>query len=163
MLNIQFTTAGGIREIVLEVDIHLKFELATSGRKLTIELSRLSILSQVIHKRVENETIIPHFSSITSKDLSSHLASADPLSGFQNFDELNSVSDASSSKEPVPVKSSHQNQILKDLRAFMSLERSHYGSLHLSRYWFGIGSLSGFDMKLSLYEVQVNFLTIINF
>ncbi|KAJ1381023.1 Vacuolar protein sorting-associated protein 13, SHR-binding domain [Sesbania bispinosa] len=146
--------SGGIREIALEVDIHLKFEMATTGRKLTVDLSRLSILSQIIYERVEDEIAIPHFSSVTSKDLSSHHASADSLSGFQNFGELNSVSDASSSKEPVPVQLNHQKQILKHLRAFMSLERLDNGSLHLSRYWFGTGSLSGFDMTLSVYEVQ---------
>jgi hypothetical protein len=142
----------------VEVDIRLQFELGTTGMKWTIELSRLSILSQVIHGRVEEETIIPHFSSVTSKDLSSHLASADPFSGFQNFGELNSDSDASCSKEPpIPVQLRHQNQILKDLRASMSLERPDNCSLHFFGYWFGIGSLSGFDMTLSVYEIQVNF------
>lgn len=148
----QFNTAGGIREIVLEVDIHLKFELATTGRKLTVDLSHLSILSQIIHEKVEDETAIPHFSPLTSKDLSPHLESA------QNVGEFNSVSDASSSRDPVPVQLSHQNQILKDLRASMSLERPDNGSLHLSRCWFGIGSLSGFNMTLSLSEIQVNVL-----
>lgn len=137
----------------------MKFEFATIGRKLAVELSHLSILSQVIHTRVEDETIIPHFSSTTSKSSSSFIASVDSLAEFHNFGELNSVSDASSSKEPVPVQLSHQNQILKDLRAFMSLERPDNGSLH---YWFGIGSLSGFDMTLSVNEIQVNFLSIIN-
>ncbi|KAK7359915.1 hypothetical protein VNO77_01883 [Canavalia gladiata] len=146
--------SGGVQEIVLEIDVHLNFELATTGRKLTIDLSSLSILSQIIHARVVDEITIPHFSSITSKDLSSQLASADPLSGFQNFSELNSVSETSSSKDTVPVHSSHQNQILKNLRAFMSLERPHNDTLHLSRCWFGIGSLSGFDMTLSVSEIR---------
>lgn len=131
--------------------------------KLTIELSRLLILSQVIHERVEKEMIIPHFSSVTSKGLSSHLASADPFSGFQNFGELNSDSDASSSKHPTPVQLSHQNQILKNLRASISLEKPDNDSLHFFGYWFGNGCLSGFDMTLSVYEIQVRFLTIINF
>ncbi|KAK7263059.1 hypothetical protein RJT34_30643 [Clitoria ternatea] len=147
--------SGGIREIVIEVDIHLNFELATTGRKLTIELSCLSILSQIVHVRVENETEIPHFSSVTSKNVSSQLALANPLSGFQNYGELNSVSDASSSKETVPIiRLSHENQILKNLVAFMSLERPDNGTLQLSKCWFGIGSLSGFDMTLSVSEIQ---------
>ncbi|KAH1151426.1 hypothetical protein GYH30_045099 [Glycine max] len=146
--------SGGIQEIMVEVDIHLNFELATTGRKLTIDLSRLSILSQIMQGRVEDETAIPHFSSVSSKDLSSQLTSADPISGFQNFGALNSVSEASSSKNIVPVQLSHQNQILKNLRAFMSLERPDNGTMHLSRCWFGIGSLSGFDMTLSVSEIQ---------
>ncbi|XP_057415880.1 uncharacterized protein LOC130710577 isoform X2 [Lotus japonicus] len=134
---------GSIQEIILEVDMHLKFELATNGRKLTVNLSRLSILSQTIHDRVEGEMEIPHFSSVTSKD-----------SRFQNFGELNSVNGASSSNDPVPVQLSHQNQILKDFRALLSLERPDNGSLHLSRHWCGTGSLSGLELTLSVYEVQ---------
>lgn len=154
---IQFPTAGGIQEIVVEVDIHLNFELATTGRKLTIDLSCFSILSQVIQVRVEEETIIPHFSSITSKVLSSQLASTDPLPEFRNLGELNSISDASSSKNTLTGQLSHQNQILKNLRAFVSLERPDSGTMHLSRCWYGSGSLSSFDMTLSVSEVQVNF------
>ncbi|KAE9614347.1 putative vacuolar protein sorting-associated protein [Lupinus albus] len=146
--------SGGIQEIVLEVDIHLKFELTSTGRKLTVDVSHLSILSQFINEKVEDETTTPHFSSVTSKDLSPHLASEDPLLGFQNFGEFSSVSDASSSRDSIPLQLRKPHQILKDLRAFMSLDRPDNGSLHLSRCWFGVGSLSGFDMTLSLSEFQ---------
>ncbi|KAL2333639.1 hypothetical protein Fmac_014852 [Flemingia macrophylla] len=147
--------SGGIQEIVVEADIHLDFILATTGRKLKIDLSCLSILSQIIQGgRVEDEIPIPHFSSVTSKDLSSQPASTDPLSGFQNIVELNSVSDASSSKTIFPVQLSHQKQILKNLKAFISVERPDNGTTHLSRCWFGFGSLSGFDMTLSVSEIQ---------
>ncbi|XP_029127816.1 uncharacterized protein LOC109800070 isoform X2 [Cajanus cajan] len=146
--------SGGIQEIVVEVDIHLNFKLVTTGRKLTIDLSCLSILSQIIQGRAEDQTEIPHFSSVMSKDLSSQPASEDPLSGFQNFGELNSISDASSSKNSFPDQLIHQNQILKNLKAFISLERPDNGTMHLSRCWFGFGSLSGFDMTLSVSEIQ---------
>jgi len=135
----------------------MNFELATTGMKLTIDLSRLSILSQTIQRRVEDEAAIPHFSSVTSKDLSSQHASGDPLSGFQNLGQLNSISDASSSKNTLPVQLiSHQNQILKNLRAFLSLERPDNGVMHLSQCWFGMGSLLGFDITLSISEIQVH-------
>ncbi|KAK7346481.1 hypothetical protein VNO80_21001 [Phaseolus coccineus] len=147
--------SGCIQEIVVEVDIHMNFELATTGLKLTIDLSRLSILSQTIQRRVEDESAIPHFSSVTSKDLSSQHASGDPLSGFHNFCQLNSISDGSSSKNSLPVQLiSHENQILKNSRAFLSLERPDNGNMHLSQCWFGIGSLLGFDITLSISEIQ---------
>ncbi|CAI8605901.1 unnamed protein product [Vicia faba] len=146
--------SGGIQEIVLEVDIRLTFNLRTTGMKLTVELSCLLILSQFIPERVEKEMIIPHFSSVTSKGLASHLASADPFSGFPNFSELNSNIDASSSRDPTPVQLSRQNQILQNLRAFISLEKPDNDSLHFFGYWFGVGRLSGFDMTLSVYVIQ---------
>ncbi|QHO47810.1 Vacuolar protein sorting-associated proteinb [Arachis hypogaea] len=142
--------SGGIREIILEVDIHLKFESATTGKKLKAELSHLSILSQITHENLEHETTIPHFSSVRMKDFPSQLA----FSEFQNSVECHAVSEGSSSRGPVPFHLSHQNQILKDLRASMSLERPADGSLHLCRCWFGIGSISGFDMTLSISEIQ---------
>ncbi|KAG2408680.1 uncharacterized protein HKW66_Vig0035020 [Vigna angularis] len=147
--------SGCIQEIVVEVDIHMNFALAITGMKLTIDLSRLSILSQTIQRRVEDEAAIPHFSSVTSKDLSPLHASGNPLSGFQNFGQLNSISDASCSKNTLPIQViSHQNQILKNLRAFLSLERPDNGVMLFSRCWFGIGSLLGFDITLSIAEIQ---------
>ncbi|XP_054810227.1 uncharacterized protein LOC129311789 isoform X2 [Prosopis cineraria] len=157
--------SGEIRELVVEVDIHLKLESATTMKKLTFDLSHLSILSQVLHTSEQDETVIPHFSSVTSEVLSSHHASG--VSGSQNSGELNSVSDASSSRDSVPLKksynyrsasgvfhSSHQNPILKDLRASVSLERPENGSIHLSQSWFGNCSLPDFDITLSLSEIQ---------
>lgn len=152
---------------MIEVDIYLKLESATTRKKLTFDLSHLSILSQVLHTSEDDETEIPHFASVTPKLMSSHYASGDSLSGSQNLDELNSGV-ASSSRDSGPLKmfykyrsasellnSSHQKSILKDLRAFMSLERPENGSLHLSRGWFGNCSLPGFDITLSLSEIQV--------
>lgn len=142
---------------------------------MTFDLSHLSVLSQVLHKSVEDksETEIPHFSSVSSKEFSSHLASGDSLSGYQNLGELTSVSDASSSRGSVPLEKSynrsisevlhlsHQNHILKDLRAFLSLDRPENGALHLSQCWFGSCSLPGFDMTISLSEIQVIVCTVI--
>lgn len=135
---------------------------------MTFDLSQLSILSQVLHTSEDDGAEIPHFSSVTPKVLSSHHASGDSLSGSQNLDELNYVNVASSSRDSVPLKmfynyrsasellySSHRKHILKDLRAFMSLERPENGSLHLSHGWFGSCSLPGFDITLSLSEIQV--------
>jgi len=140
----------------------MNFELEISEMKLTIDLSRLSILSQTIQRRVEDEAAIPHFSSVTSKDLSPQHASGNPLSGFQNFAQLNSISDASSSKNTLPIQViSHQNQILKNLRAFLTLEKPDNGVMLLSRCWFGTGSLFGFDITLSISEIQVNFHSIL--
>ncbi|QCE05628.1 Vacuolar protein sorting-associated protein 13 [Vigna unguiculata] len=109
----------------------------------------------VVERRVEDEAAIPHFSSVTSKDLSPQHASGNPLSGFQNFAQLNSISDASSSKNTLPIQViSHQNHISKNLRAFLTLERPDNGVMLLSRCWFGTGSLFGFDITLSISEIQ---------
>lgn len=135
---------------------------------MTFDLSHLSVLSQVLHTSENDETEIPHFSSVTPKSLSSHHELGDSPLGSQNVDELNSVGVASSSSQSVPLKmfhnyrssseffhSSHHKPILKELRAFMSLEKSGNGSLSFSHGWFGNCSLPDFDITLSLSEIQV--------
>ncbi|KAJ7952893.1 Vacuolar protein sorting-associated protein [Quillaja saponaria] len=157
--------SGDIGELVIEVDFRLKFERGNTGRKFLFDLSHLSILSQVLRGSVEDESETPHFSSVTSNVLSPHFVSGLPASGFQGSDEINSVNDASCSRDPLPFslyssvpkvfKLSHQNHILKHLSASMSVERPEYGPLHLRLVWFGTGSVSSFDITVTLSEVEM--------
>lgn len=154
---------------MLEVDVHLKFKLENMRRKFTFDLSRLSIFSQVFHDIVENEIHIPHFSSVTSNDTTSCSVSGDPAAGFQHRNEIHLVNEASCSRDPVPQKEfsvkncasegirlSHQNCILKRVGAFMTVEKPEDGPLHLNQVWLGNGSVLGFDMTISLSEIQVS-------
>ncbi|XP_042974875.1 uncharacterized protein LOC122306512 isoform X1 [Carya illinoinensis] len=150
--------SSGVREFILEVD--MKFELANMRRKFKFDLSRLSILSQVLHDSLEKQMQIPHFSSGT--------LSGDSAIGFQHKNEIHSVNEASCSSDPVPqnevlVKnceskvfhSSHQNQILKQLCASMAVEKQDNVPLHLNQVWVGSGLVSGFDLTISLSEIQM--------
>lgn len=141
----------------------MKFELANMRRKFKFDLSRLSILSQVLHDSLEKQMQIPHFSSGT--------LSGDSAIGFQHKNEIHSVNEASCSSDPVPqnevlVKnceskvfhSSHQNQILKQLCASMAVEKQDNVPLHLNQVWVGSGLVSGFDLTISLSEIQVRIL-----
>jgi hypothetical protein len=168
-LNNYFTYIGRVREFVLEVDVHLKFKLENMRRKFTFDLSRLSIFSQVFNDIVENEIQIPHFSSVTSNDMVSCSVSGDPAEGFQHRNEIHLVNEASCSRDPVPQKEfsvencasegmhlSDHNCILEQLGASMAVEKPEDGPLHLNQVWVGSGSVSGFDMTISLSEIQVS-------
>lgn len=129
-------------------------------RKFKFDLSRLSIFSQVLHDRVENQMQIPHFSSVA--------LSGDSAVGFQHKNEHHLVNEASCSNDPVSqneflvkncaskvFRSSHQTHILKQLHASIAVERQDNVPFHLNQGWVGSGLVSGFDMTISLSEIRV--------
>lgn len=166
--------AGKFRELVLEADIRLDLELVNMRKKFMLDLSSLSILSQILCGSVKNEIQIPHFASGISNDLLSHSLPGDPTIAFQRKDGTHPVPDgASSSSDPVSKKEalmhnsvsegfqlSCQRYILKRLRAFILVQKSMPETenvpLHLYPVWVGNGSVSGFDMIISLSEIQVS-------
>uniref|UniRef100_F6I7D8 Vacuolar protein sorting-associated protein 13 VPS13 adaptor binding domain-containing protein n=1 Tax=Vitis vinifera TaxID=29760 RepID=F6I7D8_VITVI len=165
--------SGKFRELVLEADIRLDLELVNMRKKFMLDLSSLSILSQILCGSVKNEIQIPHFASGISNDLLSHSLPGDPTIAFQRKDGTHPVPDgASSSSDPVSKKEalmhnsvsegfqlSCQRYILKRLRAFILVQKSMPETenvpLHLYPVWVGNGSVSGFDMIISLSEIQM--------
>ncbi|XP_057499975.1 uncharacterized protein LOC130784197 isoform X3 [Actinidia eriantha] len=164
---------GGLKELQFEADFHVKLELANRNKGFSFDLSRLSILSQTLHKIVEqqtNEIQIPHFSPITPSNSSSHSVHGDPAVAFQNTDEIHSVLDDESFSRRVSRKESavdnsearvlhlsRQNYILKQLGASIAVENPVQGEEVrpelLNQGWVGSGSITGFDMTISLPEI----------
>ena len=116
---------------MIEVDVHMKFESANLLRKFIFNLSRMAIFSQVHREYVENENQIPQFSSDTS--LGSQVAPGDRVK-FQHID------------------GSHRSKMLNNLVASISAEKLEM----LNQVWVGMGSISGFEMTISLSEIQVS-------
>lgn len=166
--------ADKVRELVLEADIHLNFEIVNLRGKFMLDLSSLSILSQILCGSVKNEIQVPHSASGLSNDFLSHFFSGDPSIIFQPRDGIHPVTDgASCSSDPVSKKEdlmhnsvsagfqlSDRRYILTRLRAFILLQKSMLETenvpLHINPVWIGNGSVSGFDMIISLSEIQVS-------
>ncbi|PON54074.1 Vacuolar protein sorting-associated protein [Parasponia andersonii] len=159
---------GGVQELVLEFDVHLNFEWTDMERKLLFDLKRLSILSQVVRQSSGDEFQIPHFYSDNSNSLSTRFESVDFSSELQHRDVVHPLNDPScsrdsdspeelSAKNCVPVVSnlSSQKYILKHLGAFFSVQKPVNGPLCLHQSWVGGGSISGFDIILSLSEIKM--------
>ncbi|KAF9678408.1 hypothetical protein SADUNF_Sadunf07G0031900 [Salix dunnii] len=123
--------SGGFQELVIEVDVHMKFESANLLRKFIFNLSRMAIFSRVHREHVENENQIPHFSSDTS--LGSQVAQGDRVVEFQQIGE------------------SYPSKMLNKLVASISVEKLEM----LNQVWVGMGSISGFEMTISLSEIQM--------
>ena len=132
------------------------------------ELPRLSILSQVLKKGNKNEIRIPHFSSVTSDNMSTHLLSGDPAS-LQHRDVIIPISDPSCSRDsdslnglsaetcaPEVSNFCYQKYILEHLSAFISAQKPLNGPLCLNQAWVGSGSISGFDITISLSVLEVS-------
>lgn len=146
---------------MLEVDAHVNLGITNLERKFLIDFSRLSILSQFLQENMENESQIPHFSSVISNELSSGSVAGEGTVTLQYNDQNGSFDGASCSENRVSLNEfsmdnctseifhlSHQNYMLKHLSAFVSAEK-------LENNWVGSASISGFDMTISLSELQV--------
>ncbi|XVF17781.1 hypothetical protein REPUB_Repub10bG0153200 [Reevesia pubescens] len=125
-----------IREFVLELDLILNLDLENMQRKFMFKLSRLSIFSQVIQQSGDEIQIL-HFSSGQSNELSSHFLSGESALAFQHED------------------GSCPDYILKHLTASLSVEKAGVSPLGPERVWVGSGHISGFDMTISLSELQM--------
>lgn len=166
--NNWFTSAGSIQEFILEVDLVVNLELANMGGKFFFELSRLSIFSHVLQASTEDEIQILHFSSNTSSEFSSGLASGESSVAFQHrngsspIDESHTRGPDSPDEVTANFQISYQDHILKHLVASVSAEKPLNSPLQLNDVWVGSGSVSGFDMAISLSELQVgNYLALL--
>ncbi|XP_020537290.1 uncharacterized protein LOC105639629 isoform X2 [Jatropha curcas] len=130
--------SGGFQELVTELDVFVKLESINVQRRFTFELSRMSIFSQVLQESAKNENQFPHFSSAMSNESSSHFTARDPAVGFHHMD--------GSHANP-------RNYILNKLVASISAAKPKNGPLPLDHVWIGNGSVSGFDMTISLSEI----------
>lgn len=144
----------------------------------------MSILSQLLHISTEQQSLdtrTPFPSSSISDDQSSIIVHDDTLIAPDHLGEANSIMNEASSSSPPELGNQYhadgsskpcrggsnsqislatpQNYILKDLNIILVAEQplKSSGSIPLQSndFWVGSGSISGFDMTLSLREIQV--------
>ncbi|CAI0553988.1 unnamed protein product [Linum tenue] len=131
--------SGCFQELVIGVDIHVKLQSNDILTELVFEVSRMSIFSQIAGEQFKTGNRTPHFSSIESNGSSSR--------PYGN--------PAVTSSGIGPNHINHQNDILKHLVVSVTAEKPKNGPANLSEVWAGQGSISGFDMTVSLSEIQL--------
>ncbi|KAB1669469.1 hypothetical protein ES319_1Z041100v1, partial [Gossypium barbadense] len=144
-----------IREFVLELDLILNLDLDNMQQKFMLKLSRLSVFSQDIRQSGEDEIQVLNFSSAQS-NLPSQRLSGESAVAFQrdgSFRIDDSYPRASVSEGAFCLR--HQGYILKHLTASLSVEKGKVIPLDPIQVWVGSGSVSGFDMKFSLSELEM--------
>ena len=148
---------------MLEIDVRLNSELANMAKKVIFNLEKLSFLSQVLQESSGNELQIPHFHSLALNNMST--PSGDSASELKHDVMIEPPNDPSSSMDsdsqekisannyvPEILEIRHQKHILKHLGALLSVEKHINGQA-----WVGSGSIKGFDITVSLYEIEVSF------
>ncbi|TYH44733.1 hypothetical protein ES332_D11G215800v1 [Gossypium tomentosum] len=144
-----------IREFVLELDLILNLDLDNMQQKFMLKLSRLSVFSQDIRQSGEDKIQVFNFSSAQS-NLPSQRLSGESAVAFQrdgSFRVDDSYPRASVSEGAFCLR--YQGYILKHLTASLSVEKGKVIPLDPEQVWVGSGSVSGFDMKISLSELEM--------
>ncbi|KAI3665752.1 hypothetical protein L6452_44382 [Arctium lappa] len=160
--------SGRLQELLFGADMHLDLKVVNMRRKLSFGLPHLSILSRVLQestKHQSNEVQIPIMSSSTSSDPSFHLIPKDMQAAFGKTDEIHPVTtDASSSTSDSRIEGEDfhlgpEKYILKQLSCFIAAEepvpKDPSDTSKSDQHWVGSGSISGFDVTISLPEMQM--------
>lgn len=164
--------AGRIQELLLQVDFQIGLELVNTVRKFLVRDSKFSLLSQFRDEDLGHnlKVIQSPFSSIVPDDSVPSFVRKESSTSPQHKDTIHPDFDASPPSTSVPIRSSHvditspQKYILKDLQCFVAIEkpvtRNHTNPSCPNDIWVGSGHISGFDVTISLHEINVSFLRI---
>lgn len=152
--------SGRLQELVFSADMHLDLKIINTRKKLSFGIPQLSILSRVLQestKHQDSEVQIPLSSSSTSRD-PSHLLPKDTQAALEQTHEIHSVATDGSSSSSDSSKGPG-NFILKKLSCLIAAEeplpRDPSDTLKPNQPWVGSGSISGFDVTISLSELQM--------
>ncbi|KAL8200609.1 hypothetical protein R6Q57_011948 [Mikania cordata] len=153
--------SGIIQELLFGADTNLSLKVVNTRKKISFGLPQLSILSRVLlksNKHLSNEVQIPLISSSTSSDPSFYSIPKEMQKVLWQTDEIQAeATDARSSSSDSHHGS--ENYILKKLSCFISAEepvsQDSPDTLKANQPWVGSGSVSGFDVIVSLPEIQM--------
>ncbi|KAK6129038.1 hypothetical protein DH2020_037218 [Rehmannia glutinosa] len=170
--------SGRLQELLFEVNYHFSLELLNTVRKLSISIPKFSVLSQFIHGDLGHKAKVTQspFASMVHDDSISSFISKDSSPSTQHKDSIQPELADSGPSTSVSQRGSHvgismsnsgqkhlyispQKYILTDLRCFLAVEgpvtKAQITPAYLNNIWVGSGSLSGFDMTISLYEIKM--------
>lgn len=143
---------------MLELHIKLNLELANTRKKFQFDPCRVSVTSQVLYMNMDHQVQIPQFASMTTRGLQGGLAKPyeyqDRTGSFENGNTISHMSVDTSTI--TVVRTGQQKFILNNAGGSIHGYMIYDGHTSLDGSWIGDGSLSGFDMTISLPEIQVS-------
>ncbi|XP_073288877.1 uncharacterized protein [Primulina huaijiensis] len=171
---------GRLQEVLFEVDFNLNLKLLNMARKFSMGIPKFSMISRFMHGGMEHKAKVTQsslFSPIVSEDSSSNFNGKDSSSLLGNKEAiLSGHADASGSSLPSSEKGFHidssmsslrhknlhfnQNSMVKDLKCFLAVEEpvtrdQTNDAFFKDDIWVGNGSISGFDMTITLSEIKM--------
>ncbi|CAA3031419.1 Hypothetical predicted protein [Olea europaea subsp. europaea] len=171
--------SGRLQELLLEVDFHLNHKVLSTVKKVSLGISKFSMLSQYIHVTGQKprDIQIHGFSSgalddpspnlisdglpVLEQKVTVHSALADagyssPSSSQNDIRIGSSGGSVISHSEQKNVHLSSQNYILKEFKSFLAAEWPVSGDQFCpNKLWVGSGFISGFDLTISLTEIKI--------
>ncbi|KAL0450266.1 UNVERIFIED_CONTAM: hypothetical protein Slati_1583000 [Sesamum latifolium] len=178
LILVERDESGRFQELLFEIDFHFSLESLAAVRKISFSISKFSMLSKIKYRDLGHKakfmrspfSILPDdsLSNFMSKDSSPslhHTHSVDSnLAGASGTSTLVSqrgsqVSTSMSNPEHKIFYISPQRYIQKDLRCFVAVEglvtRELTNPACSNNIWIGSGSISGFDMTISLSDIKM--------
>ncbi|KAL0332240.1 UNVERIFIED_CONTAM: Vacuolar protein sorting-associated protein 13a [Sesamum calycinum] len=178
LILVERDESGRFQELLFEIDFHFSLESLAAVRKISFSISKFSMLSKIMYRDLGHKakfmrspfSILPDdsLSNFMSKDTSPslhHTHSVDSnLAGASGTSTLVSqggsqVGTSMSNPEHKIFYISPQRYIQKDLRCFVAVEgpvtRELTNPACSNNIWIGSGSISGFDMTISLSDIKM--------
>ncbi|GFP80965.1 hypothetical protein PHJA_000239800 [Phtheirospermum japonicum] len=131
--------SGRLHELLFEVNYHFSLELLDTVRKASISISKFSMLSRSRHKAKVTQS---PFSSMVPDDSIASFISKDCSPSLQHKDSIQH--DLADIGPSTSVSQRVEGPVAED-------QISPYSN----NFWVGSGSLLGFDMTISLFEINM--------
>ncbi|KAL3616453.1 hypothetical protein CASFOL_039843 [Castilleja foliolosa] len=164
--------SGRLHELLFEVNSHFSLKLLDTVRKISLSISKFSMLARTRQKPKVTQS---PFSSTVPDDSKTSFISKDCSPSPQHSDSIQHDLADSGPSTSVSYGGSHvgistsnpgqknpyislQKYILTDLRCFLAVEgpmTEDQITPYSNNIWVGSGSLSGFDMTISLFEINM--------
>ncbi|KAG8384490.1 hypothetical protein BUALT_Bualt04G0123100 [Buddleja alternifolia] len=143
--------SGRLQELLVEADFHLNLNLLNTMRRISMSISKFSMLSQIMD-------IATGLKPEDKDSFRSGLADASGTS--PSVSQRGSRVDSSMSNPGQRnLYISPQNYVLKDLQCILEVEgpviRDQISPAYSNSIWVGNGSISGFDMTISLSQIKM--------
>ncbi|CAA7399486.1 unnamed protein product [Spirodela intermedia] len=157
--------SGGVQYLTVEVDLYLRF--SSIERNLSLNLLNLNVFSMHLPNNSPSQRLTGYtpFGSRISTELPTDIrhsstvglsSSTDIVESLAPISEREITLDGGASRLP-PMY--HPSYILKDLSASIVVEKttlnSNVPSLYFTSDWVGSGSVSGFNLTITLSEIQM--------
>ncbi|CAH1413272.1 unnamed protein product [Lactuca virosa] len=154
--------SGRLEELLFSADMDLDLKVVNMKKKLSFRLPQLSILSRVLQDSIKHQNSrvqIPLRSSSTDPSfLQAALVPTNDIHSVAN-DASSSTSDSHIELSNEDSHQDSENYILRQLTCFIAAEepvaRDSADTSKSTQPWVGSGSISGFDVTISLSEIQM--------
>ncbi|KAK8963808.1 hypothetical protein KSP40_PGU006440 [Platanthera guangdongensis] len=157
---------GKVEELIIEVDLLIR--LVGFLRKIVVDLHRLTVLTQHLHKDMLNENEEMQMLHFSSKTFGSAAQASFETSSPEDSDCISDVAISASSMLHPTIEnevnscstdsSYYRHSILNHMIGFATIEKVDFGgdnlAVEFNSNWVGEGSISGLNLMIKLSQIQ---------